>query len=86
MSRQLTSLPTSLFTLHLGITPAPLSNGSSDARSPLDDTPSGVNRWEAMDLSVLKAGDNEIAEIQVTWTPALIDDVHQTQCFQNLTD
>lgn len=64
MSRQLSFLPTSIFTLHLGITPAPLSEVSLDSKSPVDDAPSGVNRWEAMDLSVLRAGDNEIVEIQ----------------------
>ncbi|KAF8313664.1 L domain-like protein [Clavulina sp. PMI_390] len=62
MSRQLTALPTSLFTLHLGITPAPLS-GSSGETMPDDDAPTGIHRWEAMDLTVLKVGDNEIAEL-----------------------
>lgn len=76
MSRQLSSLPASLFFLHLGITPAPLSNGSSDTKTPVDDAPTGINRWEAMDLSVLKAGDNEIAEIHVSWLITPTADVH----------
>lgn len=64
MSRQLASLPTSLFTIHLGVTPALLSHESSSAKSLADDSPTGVNRWEAMDLTILKAGDNDIVELQ----------------------
>jgi hypothetical protein len=69
MSRQLTSLPTSLFTLHLGVTPAPPFDGSPLAKGSGDDVPSGINRWEAVDLTVLKAGDNKIAELQVQEFP-----------------
>jgi hypothetical protein len=65
MSRQLTSLPTSLFTLHLGVTPVPLSNGSPRTKNSGDDVPPAISRWEAVDLTVLKASDNEIAELQV---------------------
>lgn len=63
MSRELRALPASLFVLHLGVTPEPLSHETSGTR--IDDVETGINRWEAMDLAVLKAGDNEIVELQV---------------------
>ena len=63
MSRKLASLPATLFALHLGVTP--VSNGSSPAKNSVGDVPSTISRWEAVDLAVLKAGDNEIAELQV---------------------
>jgi hypothetical protein len=64
LSRQLTALPDALFQLHLGIKPKSLTSRPNDLHNE-DSLPDISNRWEAMDLLVLKAGDNEIEELQV---------------------
>lgn len=63
ISRQLGALPGALFQIHLGVDPKPLAGQSPS--SPTKEMSSAGNRWEAVDLTVLKAGDNEIVELQV---------------------
>lgn len=65
ISRQLTALPDALFQLHLGVDPKPLASQPNPLPGKQEALPNAGNRWEAVDLSVLKAGDNEILELQV---------------------
>ncbi|THG99022.1 hypothetical protein EW026_g3266 [Hermanssonia centrifuga] len=75
-SRALPCLPSALFDIHLGITPEPLklvpveppiTTATSDdfsAASRKKEASSGPSWYEAQDLAVLKAWNNEIVEIQ----------------------
>ena len=66
-SRQLKVLPRILFTIHLGVEPKRLNSESDQPQSPNKGGTEvgGVAWYEAEDLRILKAPDNEIGEIQV---------------------
>lgn len=69
-SRNLPCIPSALFEIHLGITPDPLKSVEQEpsiGKSP--DPPAksgraGRRHWEAHDLHVIKAWNNDIVEIQ----------------------
>lgn len=72
--RSLPCLPSALFEIHLGITPDPLKSVPSEpCIGTTADTPAKVSRsgrgdgpswFDSQDLTVLKAWNNEIVEIQ----------------------
>lgn len=70
-SRDLPCIPSILFEVHLGVTPEPLALVPNEPAHPPNDRPgrrrggnNNVSWYEAQDLEVLKAGNNEILEIQ----------------------
>jgi hypothetical protein len=71
-SRDLQCLPPELFDIHLGVTPEPLSLVPDVTALPIVDNPttrrmggdSSVAWFEQQDLEILKAGNNDILELQ----------------------
>ncbi|KAF8340487.1 uncharacterized protein EI90DRAFT_3035746 [Cantharellus anzutake] len=62
-SRQLKVIPRILYTMHLGVEPKRLAAENEQPQSPTKEA-SEVSWYEAQDLTILKAADNEIQEIQ----------------------
>ena len=69
-SRYLPCIPSALFEIHLGITPDPLKSVEQEPSIGTSPDPpaksgrAGRRDWEAHDLHVIKAWDNDIVEIQ----------------------
>ncbi|KZT41807.1 hypothetical protein SISSUDRAFT_1016912 [Sistotremastrum suecicum HHB10207 ss-3] len=63
-SRLLHSIPQYLFESHLGIVPEPLKNAPPEEHTARSGSGKTISSWQAQDLSVLKARDNSILEIQ----------------------
>ncbi|KDQ08734.1 hypothetical protein BOTBODRAFT_37737 [Botryobasidium botryosum FD-172 SS1] len=61
-ARELDALPMCLFTLHLGVDPTPLASQKDEAQPKAG--ASSVSWYEAVDLTVIKARNNNLTELQ----------------------